>query len=297
MDRPMVHIFRDFFTWAAISTELHDIWRRLSNNSLLIVVSFAWAEALTSIGATFTKRMIPLRKIAMLNNLLGVLVGTVAGSAPTAIKHIIGLPLNAARMREMNRLIANVRHAHETDLNVEWLKPFMHPRRIKAGHILFRKGDDADEAFLLTEGKIELPEVSVVLTPGKLFGEMALFTGEGKRTASAICLSDVRLLTITYEQFEQLYFQNPEFGLYLVRLIVRRFMTNQSRATHPHERRPPRRTARNWDESRSSPITRGKRRSVAVRLVPKRLRRLVAPTMSAVGRFRGFHRNPAITRP
>ncbi|MGA7657820.1 MAG: hypothetical protein WCA96_13740 [Methylocella sp.] len=55
-----------------------------------------------------------------------------------------------------------------------------------------------------------------------------VFTEAGLRTASAVCVSDVRLLVITYEQFEQFYFQNPEFGLYLVRLIVRRFEINHT---------------------------------------------------------------------
>jgi CRP-like cAMP-binding protein len=55
---------------------------------------------------------------------------------------------------------------------------------------------------------------------------MALFSAEGRRTASTVCTTDVRLLFITYEQLEQLYFQNPEFGLYLVRLIVQRFEMN-----------------------------------------------------------------------
>ena len=55
-----------------------------------------------------------------------------------------------------------------------------------------------------------------------------VFTEPGRRTASAVCVSDVRLLVITYEQFEQLYFQNLEFCLYLVRLIVRRFEINHT---------------------------------------------------------------------
>jgi hypothetical protein len=33
-----------------------------------------------------------------------------------------------------------------------------------------------------------------------------VFTEAGRRTAFAVCVSDVRLLVITYEQFEQLYF-------------------------------------------------------------------------------------------
>jgi CRP/FNR family transcriptional regulator, cyclic AMP receptor protein len=34
-------------------------------------------------------------------------------------------------------------------------------------------------------------------------------------------------MVITYEAFEQLYFQNWEFGLYLLRLIVRRYEMSQ----------------------------------------------------------------------
>ena len=210
--------------------ELQVVWRRVSDYAFVIMVVFAWAEVCTSICATFSKRMVTLRKLAMLNNVLGVTAGAVSGSAPTAIKHIISLPLNAARMREMNRLIANVRRASETDLNLEWLKPFMHPRVIKAGRKLFSKGDAANEAFFLTDGTIKIPEAAIILAPGALFGEMGFFTMERTRTASAVCLTDVHLLTITYEQLEQLYFQNPEFALYLARLMVRRFMTNQTRA-------------------------------------------------------------------
>jgi CRP-like cAMP-binding protein len=55
-----------------------------------------------------------------------------------------------------------------------------------------------------------------------------VFTEPGRRTASAVCVSDVRLLVITYEQFEQFYYQNPESGLYLVRLMVRRFEINHA---------------------------------------------------------------------
>jgi CRP/FNR family cyclic AMP-dependent transcriptional regulator len=199
-----------------------------SDYAFYVIEVIVWAEALTAIGAAYAKRMIPLRSMAMLNNLLGILSGVSHLSLATIFKHAVNFPLNAARLKEMRRLIESVKEAAEGDLKIEWLKPFMHPRSIKAGGRAFSKEDAADEAFLLVEGRIEIPERSVVLTPGALFGEMALFTTKGKRTASAVCLTDVRLLVITYEQFEQLYFQNPEFGLYLVRLIVRRFEMNHS---------------------------------------------------------------------
>lgn len=190
------------------------------------LTALAWAEASTVVGAAYMKRMIPLRITAMLGNVLGVTLGLVTGNLPTIVKHAINLPLNATRLREMRRLISSVREASESDLNIEWLKPFMHPESVRATDFVFYKGDVAKDAYLLVEGEIEIVEPGVTLKPGALFGEMALFTKSGTRTASARCLTDVRLLAITYEQFEQLYFQNPEFGLYLVRLIVRRFEAN-----------------------------------------------------------------------
>jgi CRP/FNR family transcriptional regulator, cyclic AMP receptor protein len=188
-----------------------------------IIGVLAWAKALSAIGAAYERRMIPLRTMAMLGNWFGIAAGIGTGSLATFVEHAVNLPLNAVRLREMHRLIAKVRQSSESDLKVEWLKPFMHPRVLKAGSRVFSKGDEADEAFLLIEGQIEIPEKSVSIEPHAIFGEMALFTNSRRRTASAVCLSDVRLLVITYEQFEQLYFQNPEFSLYLIRLIVRRF--------------------------------------------------------------------------
>ncbi|MGD9540187.1 Crp/Fnr family transcriptional regulator [Methylocystis sp.] len=190
------------------------------------LTALAWAEATTVVGAAYMKRMIPLRITAMLGNVLGVTYGLLTFSPPTIAKHAINLPLNFTRMREMRRLIASVREANENDLNIEWLKPFMHPLTLRRRDAVFLKGDEADEAYVVVEGRVEIIERGAILSAGDIFGEMALFTAHGKRTATARCLSDVSLLVITYEQFEQLYFQNPEFGLYLVRLIVRRFEMN-----------------------------------------------------------------------
>jgi len=192
----------------------------------IALTALAWAEAATVVGAAYMKRMIPLRITAMACNVLGVTYGLLAGAPPTIAKHAINLPLNFSRLREMRRLIDSVREANGGDLNIEWLKPFMHPESVRAADFVFRKGDVAEEAYLVVEGEVEIVERGVTLGPGALFGEMALFTKAGKRTATARCATDVRLLAITYEQFEQLYFQNPEFGLYLVRLIVRRFEAN-----------------------------------------------------------------------
>lgn len=214
----MSDLINEVTNWAASDTG--------KTAGTVALTALAWAEAATVVGAAYMKRMIPLRMTAMVCNVLGLTYGVLTGTLPVIAKHAINLPLNFSRLREMRRLIDSVREANVNDLNIEWLKPFMHPESIRATDYVFRKGEPGIEAYVVVEGEIEIVERGVTIGPGALFGEMALFTKSGKRTATAKCLTDVRLLAITYEQFEQLYFQNPEFGLYLMRLIVRRFEAN-----------------------------------------------------------------------
>jgi CRP-like cAMP-binding protein len=44
---------------------------------------------------------------------------------------------------------------------------------------------------------------------------------------TARCKTDVRAATITYDRFKELYFQNPQFGFYLLRLVVARLHGNE----------------------------------------------------------------------
>jgi CRP/FNR family cyclic AMP-dependent transcriptional regulator len=210
-------------------TALHNS-HNVSQKLYIIAVFLAWGDALTSIGAAFTSKMIPLRRMAVINNFFGWTSGLLSGSISTLVKHSINFPLNISRWRQMRQLIDKVKVAGTSDLNVDWLKPFMQTRKLKAGDTLSSLGDNADEAFVIISGEIMLSELSITIKPGTLFGEMALFTETGKRTATAVCQTDVTLSLISYEGFEQLYFQNPEFGLYLVRLIARRFHRNLAEA-------------------------------------------------------------------
>ena len=134
------------------------IGKQVGDYLLFVIQALAWAEAFTAIAAAYSKRMIPLRLMAMFCNICGFTLGLAVGSLPTIVKHSVNFPLNAVRVREMRRLIAKVREANATDLNIEWLKPFMNPRSLRAGTRLFSKGDEASEAFVLVEGRIEIPE-------------------------------------------------------------------------------------------------------------------------------------------
>jgi CRP-like cAMP-binding protein len=79
----------------------------------------------------------------------------------------------------------------------------------------------------------------VTLKPGAFFGEMGLFTEENRRTASAVAISDVDLLCVRYDALLELAAQNPQFGFYLMKLMMRRMQQNvelaRAGAGHPEQ--------------------------------------------------------------
>lgn len=99
----------------------------------------------------------------------------------------------------------------------------------KAGESLFRKDDPADRLFVLVSGVVLIPEADVKIEPGTLFGEFGLFTRSGVRTSSAVCQSDVEARSMSREEVDRLYFQNPEFGLALMSIITTRMAGNIER--------------------------------------------------------------------
>ena len=59
-----------------------------------------------------------------------------------------------------------------------------------------------------------------------------------RRTASFECIEDGVLLTVTYQQVEELYFQNPEFGFFFLRLSTARLFDNISRLENQARQQP-----------------------------------------------------------
>ena len=174
--------------------------------------------------------VIPLRIAAIGSAFFFLCYGVFAGSFPTIFLYAMLLPLNAYRLRQMIQLIKKVRAAASSDLSVDWLEPFMTKRKYRQGEIVFRKGDSADELFLVVTGNFLVSEIGVELQPGQVFGEMGLLTAGFQRTQSVECIKAGRLMTITYDKVRELYFQNPEFGFYFLRLIGERLLHNLKRA-------------------------------------------------------------------
>ena len=95
----------------------------------------------------------------------------------------------------------------------------MTERRYRRGDTLCKKDDAANEMFLTVTGKYLVTEINVELPPGRIVGELGFLTPNNRRTATVECIEDGQVLTITYEKLLEIYFQNPQFGYYLVVLI------------------------------------------------------------------------------
>jgi CRP-like cAMP-binding protein len=148
---------------------------------------------------------------------------------PTFLLYLLSLPINVIRLRQMLTLVKKARTSAQGDLSMDWLRPFMSPRKYKKNDTLFRKGDLAKEMFLTVSGKFLVVEIGIELPPGRMMGELGFVDPKNRRTQTVKCIEEGEVLTITYEKLLELYFQNPEFGYYFLRLTTERLMQNISR--------------------------------------------------------------------
>src|SRR5262249_31602846 len=126
-------------------------------------------------------------------------------------------------------LVKKARVSAQGDLSMDWLRPFMTPRKYKKGDVLFEKGDTAKEMFLTVSGKFLVKEIGIELPPGRIMGELGFIDPNNKRTGTDEALENSEVLTIPYDPLLELYFQNPESGSYSLRLPTERLMKNITR--------------------------------------------------------------------
>ncbi len=201
-----------------------------SSDEMSALVSVLIAAALVLAGS-FVKTMIPLRWLAVGSNVGFIAYGALHPSYPMLLLHAALLPINIVRLIEMKRLTRRVESVRvEGAMSSVWLRPYMRSKKMRKGAILFRKGDLGDRLYLLAEGEIELPEIGVRIKPGVIFGEIAFFSPDHKRLATARCATHCTVLSIDEETVKQLYYQNPAFGFKMIELVAERFSADVARA-------------------------------------------------------------------
>jgi CRP-like cAMP-binding protein len=102
----------------------------------------------------------------------------------------------------------------------------MAERHFRKGDLLFAKGEVAHEMFYTMTGRYVLIELGIEIEPNQVVGELAMLAPDNRRTATLECVEEGNALSITYEQVEQLYYQNPTFGFYFLRLATARLFEN-----------------------------------------------------------------------
>jgi len=182
-----------------------------------------------NIAAYSMRTMIPLRILAIISNAVFVVYGATGGVYPVLVLHAILLPLNTYRLRQMVLLVRSIRNADTGDMQTEWLKPFMARRRSRTGDMLFRRDEIADEVFIPLSGRFRLVESGIDVPFGQMVGELGFLAPSNRRTQTLECAAEGDVLAISYDDLRQLFFQNPEFGFYFLRLTTGRLFDNLTR--------------------------------------------------------------------
>jgi hypothetical protein len=173
--------------------------------------------------------VIPLRITSIASASFLLIAAILSGGPQGVIIYGLLLPLHSYRLYEMLKLVKKARVSAQGDLSMGWLKPFMTRRKYRKNDVLFRKGDPAKEMLFIVTGRLLVKEMGIEHPAGGIVGELGFLSPSNRRTQSVECVEDCEVMTITYDKLLELYFENPEFGYYFLRLSSDRLMQNIAR--------------------------------------------------------------------
>jgi hypothetical protein len=191
--------------------------------ALLLLLASAWMKTVDW-----------LRALAIAANLAMIVYGLVAAQYPLAMLAVLILAVNGWRLYEMRTLGTVTRGATAASaapVTMEWLLPYMRTLALPANSVVFHKGAEADAMYFISHGRVRFDELGVEMNKGALFGEIGIFSHDKRRTATAKTLEDTALLVISADKVRELYYQNPDFGFFIVDLITRRLIEDAAAGT------------------------------------------------------------------
>ena len=182
------------------------------------------------VATTTMRTMIPLRVFGILTNIVLIISSIATRNYPTGLLHCVLLVMNSYRLHQMLQLVRDVKRSVNSDLSMDWLKPFMTERNCTTGEILFYKDERAEDLFYIVSGRYRLVESGIELPVGAIVGELGMLSPSNVRTQSLECIETGLILSVSYSKVEELYVQNPEFGFYFLRLSSARLFQNLAKA-------------------------------------------------------------------
>ena len=177
--------------------------------------------------ATISMRtMIPLRVFAILTNVVLISTAIPSRNYLVILVQSLVLVLNSYRLHQMLQLVRDVKKSVNSDLSMEWLKPFMTERKCTTGEVLFYKDEKAEDMLYIVSGRFKLVESGIELPVGAIVGEFGMLSPSNARTQTLECVEAGVVLSVSYSKVEELYVQNPAFGFYFLRLASGRLFEN-----------------------------------------------------------------------
>jgi CRP-like cAMP-binding protein len=130
----------------------------------------------------------------------------------------------AEQLRESNALFA----ALDTS-TLDALLRLASPRHIKARQTVCRKGEQGDELYIITNGKLKVCSSSndgreailAIIEEGDVFGEMSIIDGH-PRSADVVAVQDTEILVIHRRQFLPFLEAHPQACLALLTALIQR---------------------------------------------------------------------------
>ncbi len=178
------------------------------------------------VATTTMRTMIPLRVFAILTNIVLISTAIPSHNYLVILVQSVVLVLNSYRLHQMLQLVRDVKKSVNSDLSLEWLKPFMTERKCAAGEVLFYKDEKAEDMFYIVSGRFKLVESGIELPVGAIVGEFGMLSPSNARTQTLECVGAGVVLSVSYSKVEELYVQNPAFGFYFLRLASARLFEN-----------------------------------------------------------------------
>jgi hypothetical protein len=217
-------------------------WNRIAKNPYFLKIGWPpmdtshFAEHAGSAASLFAsvfvvatlsmRTMIPLRVFGILTNVVLIASSIPTHNYATGALQTVLLVLNSYRLHQMLQLVREVKKSVNSDLSMEWLKPFMAERQCAAGEVLFYKDEKAEEMLYIVSGRFKLVESGIELPVGAIVGELGMLSPSNMRTQTLECIEAGLILSVSYTKVEELYVQNPAFGFYFLRLSSARLFQN-----------------------------------------------------------------------
>ncbi|MFK7743930.1 MAG: Crp/Fnr family transcriptional regulator [Roseobacter sp.] len=202
------------------------------------ITTFEWIEAVGWLASALTvatyamNTMVPLRILAIASSICFAVYAAVLQLWPLLVMELLLLPINIYRFWQIISLRGKLnRSSTQQGADFELIKTYGKSRQLVAGTVVFSRGDPVDRLYYLHSGKILIEEYDVEISSGDIFGEIAFFTDAALRTATARCSDDAQVYELDEKRFMRLQFQDPSFGMAVMRTITKRLIANADQ--HP----------------------------------------------------------------